>query len=439
MERGFRNATCYVACQVRDLRAPPQVWQSDTAGKFMRSTARILIWIGWLGFSAGLARSATDVYLTAAPDYTWYAGCFGTACGNLMGFWDRHGFPDFYNGPTAGGVAPLDDFGLNVGIRSMWASKAGFDGRPAGLPGHIDDYWGSYDNDVTFSYESTDPDPYQLLGRSEHAPDCIGDFIGLSQKKWINLNGECDGNIDAYSFVYWDRSGDKRVNFAPGPEAGLPATDIQSGLRAWTKYRGYDSDVFTQLTAFNPHVPVGKGFTFADLRAEIEAGYPVLLFLQDNFEFSRPLADMPKANPRIHGMLAYGYYIADSGTQYVRCRTSWGSGDNKFYPWTPEAWVEANMPVRGVIGYHPLPKITSVSLDRGNLTLRWDAPAAQLRVRNATEIATKPAHAYVVEKAVAPNATAFAPVSPVITDREVTLADLPDRAAFFRVKVVSPQ
>ena len=35
--------------------------------------------------------------------------------------------------------APLDDFGAHVGIRSLWASKAGFDGRPPNQPGHIDD------------------------------------------------------------------------------------------------------------------------------------------------------------------------------------------------------------------------------------------------------------------------------------------------------------
>ena len=32
--------------------------------------------------------------LTDVPDYQWHAGCFGTACGNLMGYWDRHGLPD---------------------------------------------------------------------------------------------------------------------------------------------------------------------------------------------------------------------------------------------------------------------------------------------------------------------------------------------------------
>ena len=220
------------------------------------------------GLSLLTGLSAGTVKLEDVPNYSWYAGCFGTACGNLMGFWDRNGMSDFYTGPTAGGIAPLSDGGANVGVRSMWASKAGFDGRPAGQFGHIDDYWAYYDCDANgcFSYESTLEDPYVLAGRLEHAPDCIGDFIGLSQKHWTNQNGECDGNIDAYSFVYWDTNGDRRSNYVPSEVAGTPARDIQSGLRAWAQYRGYDADVFTQLTDFNTTVVAGKGFTFENLK-----------------------------------------------------------------------------------------------------------------------------------------------------------------------------
>src|SRR5262245_40533096 len=163
----------------------------------------------------------TNVMLTGVPDYSWDAGCFGTASGNLMGYWDRHGFPNLYTGPTAGGVAPLTTDGANQGIKSMWASRAGLDGRPADQPGHMDDYW--------VQYESTASDPYVTAGRPEHTPDCIGDFIGLSQNKWTNLNGECDGNIDAFSFVFWDQAGARRVNYTPDPQNGQPVPDIPSG------------------------------------------------------------------------------------------------------------------------------------------------------------------------------------------------------------------
>lgn len=181
-----------------------------------------------------------------------------------MGYWDRHGFPDFYTGPTAGGVAPLNNCGTNLGIRSLWASKAGFAGRPANQPGHIDDYWagdtiaGSCGGSDSMSYESTASDRYSLSNRTGHVADCIGDFIGLSQKRWTNLNKECDGNIDAFSFVFWETNGTKRVNFVPPPQGTNAGRDIPSGLRAWARYRGYDADVFSQLVSFNPRCPAGR-------------------------------------------------------------------------------------------------------------------------------------------------------------------------------------
>jgi hypothetical protein len=196
------------------------------------------------GFWAVQARAAeASVYLTEVPDYIWEWGCMPTASGNLMGFWDRHGLPDFYTGPVNGGVAPLNNTGANAGIISMWASQAGQDERPADQPGHADDYWVTQS-----SYESTAPDPWIAARGVEHTPDCLADFIGASQLKWTNLAGECSGNIDGFCFNYWDASGDRRTNYVPSEAAGLPARDVQSGLRAWTQYRGYDCTVISQLT-----------------------------------------------------------------------------------------------------------------------------------------------------------------------------------------------
>jgi hypothetical protein len=393
----------------------------------MNPCAWIKTLLAGLTFGWGLThgQGAVNVYLADVPDYPWWAGCFGTACGNLMGFWDRHGFPNFYTGPTQGGVAPLDTFGENAGIVSMWASQAGVDGRPWNQYGHYDDYY--------LDYESLLPDPYLSAGRPEHAPDCIGDFIGLSQWKWVNLDGECDGNIDGYSFVYWDASGERRVNYVPTPAAGSPARDLQSGLRAWTQYRGCDAEVFTQLADFNPHTPSGKGFTFGDLKAEIDAGYPVLLFLQNYDELFRSLAERSHVNPDMHGMLAYGYYETDGGAAYVRYRSSWASGDNCFGFWGPQGW-EANLPLRGVIGYHPLPRITQNSLAGGNLTLQWDGPAAV--IIDARRGITRFAQGYVVEMTSTLTVPNFAPVSPTITNRNWTITNAPS-PAYYRVKLAN--
>jgi len=388
----------------------------------------ILSWTGAQMLSSVSAYAAANVYLTEVPDYSWHAGCFGTATGNLMGFWDRHSFPDFYTGPTAYGVAPLNDFGANIGIHSLWASEAGVDGRPADRPGHLDDYY--------VSYASTEFDPHVLQGRAEHEADCLGDFIGLSQNKWKNLNGECDGNIDGYAFAYWDSSGERRINFTPSSEAGLPAVDIQSGLRAWTQYRGFHADVFTQLAEINPEVPSGKGFTFQDLTAEIDAGYPVLFFLQDASRKSRVMSGMERANPLIHAILAYGYVIGTDGAQYVRYRSGFASGDTLLTPWKQGTMWHQIAPLRGVISYHPRPKITDVRQGDGYMTIQWHGPDAELfDVSSGT---TTKLHWYVTEQATSLATLDFKPITRPTTMHTVTIRTPDPQPAFFRVSLIPP-
>jgi hypothetical protein len=367
------------------------------------------------------------VYLLEVPDYEWHAGCFGTASGNLAGYWDRNGLPELYTGPTGGGIAPLGSGGGFGSIRALWASQAGLDGRPGDKPGHMEDYW--------VAYESAAPDPFVTAGRAEHAPDCIGDFIGLSQQRWTNMNDECDGNLDAYSFTYWDTNGARRVDFTPGEAAGTPARDIPSGLRAWARWRGYDADVFSQLTDFNPLVPPGTGFTYEDLKAEINAGYPVLLFLQNFGANSRPVGDISHANPPIHGMLAYGYREDPSfGIRWVYYRTSWGSGAT-YSQWNGNAW-QAGMPVRGVIGFHPRPKLRSVVRAAGTVTLAWDGPAS--RLRDVVAGTTNAVHRYQVEWSPVLNPSDWHPLGATTEDRTATVPEPASPAAFFRVRVAGP-
>lgn len=386
-----------------------------------------------LAFAPALV-AAENVIITGVPDYSWYAGCFGTASGNLMGYWDRHGFPNFYTGPTAGGVAPLDSFGANKGIRSLWASKAGFDGRPIDQPGHAEDYWLFLDEEF-YSYESTAIDPYLTAGRAEHSPDCLGDFMGASQNKWADLDGECSGNIDAFAFNFWDKQGHRRVNFTPPPQGGKEVRDIQSGLRAWSRYRGAEALVFSQLADVNPNTPVGTGFTFEDLRAEIDAGFPVMLILQKPTEFNRPLFGMPRANPLVHAVVAYGYHITDSGVQYARFRTGWGDGDLIFAEWGPQPFVEQiDLPLRGVVGYRPLPKIKQITRAGRALTIKWEGPAGF--VQPAELPLPEEAHWYVIERSPSLSAPNFTAVMPPTAGREATFSEAGSEA-FYRIRLLT--
>lgn len=398
--------------------------------KMMKLTARLFLLRAMV-----LPLSAVEnVLLTGVPDYSWYGGCFGTAGGNLMGYWDRHGFPDFYTGPTNGGVSPLDSDGENHSVRSLWASRAGLDGRPADKPGHIDDYWVLYQDETALSYESTDEDPYLKVGRAEHPPDCISDFIGASQNKWTNLVGEHAGNIDAYAVTYWEPTGAKRVNFVPPPEDALEVRDLPSGLRAWTRFRGNHCGVFSQLADFVPGLAPGAGFAFEALKAEIDAGYPVMLYLQNHDEVFRSFPGMERANPNVHGMLAYGYVVLDSGEQIVRYKTSWGgSGDNSLRLWSTDIW-EAQLQLKGVIGYHPFPQIKEVTRAGDVLTLNWHGPASEWKDLTTGDV--RMVHRYVVEQANSLNPDDFAPVTEPTTEMEMSIPDCCGEATFFRVRLM---
>ncbi len=386
---------------------------------------------GVLAATGPRSGGAESVQLTGVPDYQWHLGCFGTAGGNLVGYWDRHGLPNFYTGPTAQGVAPLTSSGGNAGIRALWATAAGLDGRPANLPGHEDDYY--------VAYESVAEDPYRRDGRAEHAPDCLGDFLGLNQAKWSDLGGECSGNIDGYSFNFFDPTGARRVNFEPTQAGGGPVPDLQSGLRSWAAWRGTEAETFSQLSDFNPDKPAGSGFTFADLRAEIDAGYPVLLFMQPFGEFSRTVDGRPHQNPPIHGMLAYGYFVDDAGNEYVRYRTSWASGDRQFSTWTAEDWTpeEAlNLPLRGVVGFHPRPKLTGI--ERGNASWRfhWEGPLSIL-LDDLSETQT-PVHRYLVERTGSLTEPQWEAITGPVAALSVSVPACCGDAGYFRLRLAAP-
>lgn len=392
-------------------------------------TRHLLAGISALGCALlGSLSAQTYVYLLDVPDYNWQYGCFGTACGNLAGFWDRNGLPACYEGSVGGGLAPLNDGGANAAIHTLWATKAGVNGRPADQPGHVEDYWINFDSSAT--------DPYLTAQRVEHAPDCINDFTGVNQRKWVNMNGECNGNLDGYGFVFWETNGLRRVNYGAFDDQGVPVPDIPAGLREWARSRGYAADSFSQLTDFNPKVRVGAGFTFEDLKAEIDAGYPVLLFLQSFNENYRVIGASERVNPVIHGMLAYGYREdPELGLRWVYYRTSWASGSNSRSQWGPGAW-QANMPLRGVIGFRPRPKVTNLVRNGGMVTLAWDGPAARLFDGLAQTEA--PVHLYRVQWSSDAGLSSWMTLGEATTQRTATVPEPSAGTAFFRVVLGEP-
>ena len=262
-------------------------------------------------------------------------------------------------------------------------------------PGHTDDYWQYFITRIPTAMRARRRILTCSMGARNMHRITSRTSLAPVRNKWSDLDGECRGNIDAFAFNFWDHTGNKRVNYAPPAARGVPMRDVQSGLRRWAQYRGYDAEVISQLADFNPTIPGGSGFTFAELKAEIDAGYPVLLMLQNPDELFRDLPGMPHANPEIHAMLAYGYFTTDDGQQIVRYRTSWASGDNMFSVWGPDIW-QAGMTLRGVLGFHPSPKITRTEVVDGGLKVTWDGPGST--VRDITAGTSYPAHWYSLEK-----------------------------------------
>jgi hypothetical protein len=148
---------------------------------------------------------------------------------------------------------------------------------------------------------------------------------------------------------------------------------------------------------------------------------------------------MPRGNPEIHGMMVYGYLeyqLPEGNFSYVRCRTSWGSGDSAIYAWTANPWVNGLLSVRGVIGYRPKPKVTRVQHDGAQVTISWQGPASQ--VRHALAGTTDPAHRYTVEKSSALEGAPWTTVGSITTDLSTTIPAAGESMAFYRVKLLGP-
>jgi len=224
--------------------------------------------------------------ILSTPSFSWSFGCSATAASMAAGYYDNNGYPDMYNGPTNGGVCPMDNSSwptvtINGESRDqcpLSATRNGLDGRTT--RGHVDDYW--------VSYESSDTDPWITNGWSEHTwGDCTGDYMGTNQSSYENIDG-------ATTF-YYNENGTPLYDYT-GSEPG--ARDGCHGLREFYESRGYNVVTnFTQLIyGYDGNT---QGYTLANFQAQIDAGRPVLI------------------NVTGHTMLAVGYEDDGSGLIYI--------------------------------------------------------------------------------------------------------------------------
>jgi YD repeat-containing protein len=234
------------------------------------------------------------------PAFTWVFGCSAVSAAMIAGYYDLNGFPDIYTGPTNDGEIPLvedpswvswtDSAGDVYPNNPLIASHQGLDGRVTF--GSIDDYW--------VSYLSNRSDPYITGNWTEHTwGDAVGDFMKTSQSFY--------GNVDGSTSFYFNNSATPLFCYVM-ESSGIADKDGTYGRKLFYEDRGYKvADCYTQLTDNKRR----GGFSFAQYKAEIDAGRPVLLNLQG------------------HSVVGVGY---DDSSRTVYIHDTWDNSDHTM-PW----------------------------------------------------------------------------------------------------------
>jgi hypothetical protein len=234
--------------------------------------------------------------LSNVPASTWAFGCSATSASMMFGYYDNSGFTNMYAGPTNGGVFPMTNatWGSVVinsetrALNPLSATRKGLDGRT--IKGHVDDYWIQYDN--------FDDDPFITGGWTEHTKgQCTGDYMGTNQSTFACSDGS--------TYFWWWGDGTPLYDYT-GCEPDYK--DGCHGMKVFAESRGY---TVQSLGNFNQYIyPYGSnttGFTFANYKAEIDAGRPVLIQVEG------------------HTMLGFGYDDAGS-TIYIH--DTWDYSDH---------------------------------------------------------------------------------------------------------------
>lgn len=205
------------------------------------------------------------------PAFNWVFGCSSVSGSMIAGYYDRNGYPNIYTGPTNGGVMPLDNSSwptwTDVSNTTypnipLAASHQGVDGRTT--RGSIDDYW--------VEYGSSANDPYITNGWTEHTwGDAIGDYMKTSQ------SGHGYNNTDGSTSFYNYNSLAIPLTCSDMLSGGIANLDGTYGRKLFYEARGYTvTDCYSQKTDNT----IAGGFSFAQYKAEIDAGRPVMLNLE---------------------------------------------------------------------------------------------------------------------------------------------------------------
>jgi|GEM_PF-2439920 len=252
--------------------------------------------------------SPGDVVLSGTvPRAEYMYGCAATSVGMLLGYYDLYGYRSgeiTYNMDNLiEGTISVDSRGSDGGSiydmtdPSLLATFIASDQ-------YVNRFYGT-SSSAERPYTYVNGDPAQGLNISVW--NCLADYLGTGQ--YWRGNGDLSTKHYTATLSWLKTTGQTYTVDA----VSLPAryVDFKYGLSLYVEGRGYTLDAAKTQT-----LEVGGGFTFSMLKAEIDAGRPVLL-------------SMRSADNHGHMVLAYGY---NAGTQEVifddtydtDCRMSWG-------------------------------------------------------------------------------------------------------------------
>ncbi len=229
--------------------------------------ARVPVEAPAAGASPVIGEDGAILVLLQVPAFNWCFGCSATSAAMIAGYYDRVGYWNMYTGPTNGGVMPLTnsawpDWHDGTHLRHqcpLSATHNGLDGRAT--KGHVDDYWRVYGD--------PGPDPFNGNWAEHTYGDCTGDYMKTNQAAY--------GNTDGMTTFWYYPNGAKWT--------GTTASDGGYGLQLFYGSRGYTvADRYNRVILGydwdgpgTTYGPAAQGATFADYKAEIDAGHPVMI------------------------------------------------------------------------------------------------------------------------------------------------------------------
>ena len=243
------------------------------------------------------------------PQSEYMYGCAATAIGMLLGYYDLYGYAGYSVSNIISGTISVYSRGTDGNIYDMDAFNTTL-GAFIASTDYVEHFYGTTSTEE-LAYTFVNGDASQGLNVSQW--DCLADWLGTGQY-W---RGNSDLSTSNYYCTLGDLYQSNYTYTVDNTTLSWRYADFKWGLNEYLKSRGYSLDQSATKTVKTDTVSGGT-FTFADFKAEIDAGRSVLI-------------SMVSGSNSGHMVVAYGYDSASGeiifdDTYRADCRMSWTGG-----------------------------------------------------------------------------------------------------------------